>query len=168
MTELYFDLSGFDMYELALARMIAALTDMRLFWPRLVPLWVQWMQERFESEGEFGGDHWAPLNESYLARKMTMYPGKGILYATGQLRRQASRPRRVSTPTSITFYIDDFARKEGGEMNLDWFQQGTDSAPARPLIPESWNAKLPTTMMEQVELEAQEYVDELAAKLGLT
>lgn len=167
MAEIRFDLSGFDQYQVALARMIALITDLRPFWPRLVPLWVQWMRERFATEGEFGGEHWAPLSEGYLARKITLYPGKGILYATGQLRRHTSKPVRTVTPTTLTFTISDFARKGGGSMDIDWFQHGTDRMPARPIIPDSWNVRLPTTMQEEVELIAQEYVDSMAAKLGL-
>jgi hypothetical protein len=167
MVQLRFDLSGFDTYQTALARMIALLTDLRPFWPRLVPLWVLWMRKRFDTEGEFGGEEWAPLSEDYLARKMTLYPGKGILYATGQLRRHTSRPVRVVTPTSITFLIEDFQRNDGTTMEIDWFQSGTATAPPRPLIPESWHAKLPLEMQEQVEELAQDYVDEMAARLGL-
>lgn len=167
MAEIRFDLTGFDNYQIALARMIALITDLRPFWPRLVPLWAEWMKQRFETEGDFGGEHWAPLSESYLARKVTMYPGKGILYATGQLRRRTSMTKRVVTPTTLTFIVDDFERKGGGRMEIDWFQHGTDRTPARPIVPDSWNTRLPQTMQEEVELLAQEYVDEMARKLGL-
>lgn len=169
--ELRFDLTGFSEYEAALVRLIAMLRDMRPFWPRLAPLFVTWMRERFASEGEFGGAHWAPLSPDYLERKMMRYPGKGILYATGDLRQAASRPVRVATPTSVTFIIDDADYTHGGEESrsvIDYHQQGTERMPARPIIPPGWEAGLlPQPMFGQVEAAAQEWIEEMAVKLGL-
>lgn len=164
--EVSFDLSGFTDYELALARMIALLTDLRSFWPVIVPLWAEWMREQFKTEGEWGGDPWAPLSEAYLARKMKLYPGKGILYATGDLRRAASQPQRIATPESITFVVDDSQKRHGGKEPrsvIDYHQQGTATMPARPVVPEF----LPLRAQEQVELAAQEWVDSMCQTLGL-
>jgi hypothetical protein len=161
---LRFDLQGFSEYEVALARMVALLTDLRPFWPRLVPIFIAWMREQFATEGEFLlGAQWAPLSPDYLARKMTLYPDKGILYATGQLRMQASKPRRIVTPTSITFELPEFTRKEGGTMDPGWFFTGTDRMPARPL----WREVIGADQQLELEEAAQLYIDEMAAKLGL-
>lgn len=161
---LHFDLTGFDEYEVALARMVALLTDLRPFWPRLTPLFIAWMREQFASEGEFMlGARWAPLSPDYVARKLRDYPGKGILYATGQLRERASRPRRIVTPTSVTFEIPEFPRRDGRRMDPAWFMEGTDRMPARPL----WAEVLRPPQRLEIEAEAQAYIDEMAVKLGL-
>lgn len=168
--ELEFDLTGFNEYDAALARLIAMLRDLRPFWPLLTPLFVGWMRERFKTEGGFGGDPWAPLSPAYLERKMQLYPGKGILYATGDLRQAASRPHRLVTPTSVTFVVDDSDYKHGGEEErgvIEYHQQGTDKMPARPVIPAEWNRYLPQPMRGEVEEAAQVWIDEMAAKLGL-
>lgn len=168
---LHFDLSGFDKYEQALVRMIAMLRDLRPFWPKLTPLFIEWMAERFETEGGFGGEQWEPLSPNYLARKMMLYPGKGILYASGDLRQAASRPRRIPTPASLTFIIDDSRYTHGGNTArsvIDYHQRGTDRMPARPLIPEGWQkGLLPEPLFSQVEEVAQEWIEEMTVKLGL-
>lgn len=41
----------------------------------------------FESEGEAIGERWTPLSRAYAERKAVKYPGKGILEATGKMRR---------------------------------------------------------------------------------
>lgn len=167
MAEIRFDFAGFSEYERALVRMLAALSDLRLFWPRLVPVWVGWMRQRFETEGEFGGEPWAPLSATYLAIKQRLYPGKGILYASGQLRQETSRPQRVVTPRTLTFIIPDFGRDDGTQMDPDWFQKGNDNTPPRPIIPEQWNVALPSVMQAEVDALAEEWVQEMSVKLGL-
>lgn len=167
MAEIRFDLSGFTEYQQALVRMLALLTDLRPFWPRLVPAFVGWMRERFSTEGEFGGDPWAPLSPAYLTRKMQLYPGKGIMYATGQLRRRASNPVRRVTPTTLLFEIPEFTRVDGRQMDPAWFDVDKDTTPARPVIPPSWNVALPEVIQVEVDDIAQEWIDEMANKLGL-
>lgn len=170
--EIGFDLSGFSQYEVQLIRMIAMLTDLRLFWPRLVPIFVGWMRERFAQEGRFGGEQWLPLSPDYLARKAVAYPGKGILYATGDLRKAASLPKRIATPRSLTLIIDDSEYKHGGDVArsvAEYHQTGTDRMPARPLIPRGWQqGLLPLPLHEEVESAAQLWVDEMAHTLGLS
>jgi hypothetical protein len=146
---------GFDEAERGLVRMVALLTDLRPFWPRLVPLFVTWMREQFGSEGDWGGEHWAPLTPAYAARKARLYPGKGILYATGDLRRHASLPRRVATPTSLRLIIDDPV--------ASYHQEGTDRMPQRKIIPD----ELPTPAQAEVQTTAEEWIAEMATRLGL-
>lgn len=40
----------------------------------------------FESEGAAIDERWAPLSKAYALRKERLYPGKGILEATGTMR----------------------------------------------------------------------------------
>ncbi len=162
--ELTFDLSGFSAYEAALVRLIAMLRDLRPFWPRLQPLYAEWVREQFGTEGEYLLGHgWEPLSEDYMAWKMQHYPGKGILYATGQLYGQVTRPRRVATPTTLIWYVDPFPRREGTTMDPAWFQEGTDRMPQRAIFPE----ELLPRQRAEVEAAAELWIDEMAAKLGL-
>lgn len=164
--EIRIDLEGLDENERALAQLVAATTDLRLFWPRLVPIFVGWMREQFETEGDWADDPWAPLSEPYATRKALKYPGKGILYATGDLRRAASLPRRFVTPETLELVIDDSEMLHGGKTARSvgpYHQEGTDTMPARPLIPEV----LPVEAQAQVVEAANEYVDELVQRLGL-
>lgn len=41
----------------------------------------------FETEGGIFGARWQPLSAAYAIRKATTYPGRGILEASGDLRR---------------------------------------------------------------------------------
>lgn len=178
MTELQFDLAGFDEYEKAMARMIQKLTDLRGFWPRLTPLWKEWMRERFATEGLFGGDGWEPLSDAYWDWKIRNFGSKGILSLTGQLKRQSVAAKRVGTPTSLTFVIEDFSRKPARSargrfksnvfMEIGWFQRGTGTMPARQIVPDRWNMQLPTSMEGQVDALAVEYIEDMAHRLGLS
>lgn len=40
----------------------------------------------FESEGDAIDESWAPLSKAYAYRKAKLYPGRGILEATGKMR----------------------------------------------------------------------------------
>jgi hypothetical protein len=149
------DVSGLDVTERALVRLMAGLADLRMFWPRLVPMFIEWMREQFDTEGQWGGDAWEPLSPKYAAWKTEHYPGKGILVATGDLRRAASTPRRIAAPQQFVLEIDD--------PKVAYHQEGTDVMPARPLLPDS----LVNQVSVQVTQAAEEYVDELARSLGL-
>jgi len=164
--EVRIEIEGLDAREQALVRLVAATTDLRLFWPRLVPLFVSWMREQFDSEGDWGGEHWAPLTEPYATTKALAYPGKGILYATGDLRMAASLPVRHVTASTLELVIDDSGYKHGGNVARSvgpYHQEGTDSMVARPILPDI----LPAEAQLQVHEAADAYVDELVDRLGL-
>lgn len=42
--------------------------------------------DAFDTEGRAIGESWAPLSKAYAYRKQKMFPGKGILEATGKMR----------------------------------------------------------------------------------
>lgn len=166
MTEVRVDLSGFDEAERGLVRLLAMLTDLRPFWPRLVPIFVGWMKEQFESEGGWGGDPWAPLSDDYAQRKAMLHPGRGILYATGDLRRAASLPKRRVSPRSMQLIVDDADMRHGAKVPravAGYHQWGTDAMPARPIVPE----ELPLEAGEEVRTAAEAWIDEMATRLGL-
>lgn len=155
MARLRIDTSGFSEAERRLAQLAVGLLDLRPFWPRVVPLFIGWMREQFETEGAFAGRPWAPLSPQYLAWKSRAYPGKGILYATGAMRRAASSPRREAQPQRLILTIRD--------PKLEYHQAGTDRMPARPLI----FSDLPAVAAAQLQQAADDYVDDLARRLGL-
>lgn len=147
--------SGFSENERALRGFAAAMTDLRPFWPLVIPLFIQWMRQQFESEGAWGGDPWAQLDPDYAAYKAERHPGKGILIAEGDLRQAASRPARTVTPRSLTLTIID--------PKVEFHQGGTDKMPARPVIP----AALPAQADRQLTEVANLYVRENLVRFGL-
>lgn len=135
-------------------QMASLLLDLRPFWPKIVPLFVQWQAAQFATEGGFMGDPWAPLSPRYAEWKAAHYPGKPILQAEGDLRRAASAPLRDATPTSLTLTIAD--DKAG------WHQEGTARMPARPLM---YEISAPGQIERDVQQAADEWVDDLLRRL---
>lgn len=172
----FFELEGLAENERALSLLLAGLTDLRPFWPLVVPAFIRWMREQFDSEGDWGGEHWAPLSPDYLAYKMQRYPGKPILQATGELRQAASRPRRRATGQFLELIIDDSGYTHGGSRpraTAPYHQFGGGSEeiggeegrpPRRELIPEILPAEAQTDLHEI----AERYVQDLARRVGLT
>jgi hypothetical protein len=147
--------TGDEAYRRKLAQLELFLEDLRTFWPLLVPVVGGWMSAQFETEGDWGGQAWAPLSPAYAAEKSQTHPGKSILIRDGNLRRAASQMRREATPRTLTMWIDD--------PTVAYHQDGTDDMPARPLIP----SPLPVSARVDVEVAAQEYVSTLVRRLGL-
>lgn len=125
------------------------LSDLRSFWPMVVPLATGWWREQFETEGAFGGQPWAPLAFSTVARKQRLGLRPNILQATGKLKQAASRPSRSVTARSLTLTIPSDV--------LPHHQEGTSRMPARPLIFE----RLPFSAEAELEEAGEEYVRDL-------
>lgn len=171
----FVEIEGLAENERALSILLAGLTDLRPFWPLVVPTFIRWMREQFDTEGEWGGEHWAPLSPDYLARKMVLYPGKPILQATGDLRQAASRPRRRATAQFLELIVDDsgYTHGRGAARAVGPYHQfGGGSAeiggqegrpPRRPIIPE----ELPPEAIADLHQLAEGYVDDLARRVGL-
>lgn len=149
------EMHGFTEAERALRGFAATMLDLRPFWPLVVPLFIRWMGEQFSTEGEWGGEAWAPLSADYAAYKATKHPGKSILIATGELRGAASRPKRLATPSSLTLTIED--------RTIGYHQDGTDKMPARPVIPDA----LPASAEAELELVAEAYIADMARRFGI-
>lgn len=136
----------------------AAMTNLIPFWPRLVPLFINWMRRQFESQGIYWtGAPWRPLTPEYAAQKAREFPGRGILIASGSLRRGASSPRRTATPRSLTLTI------EWPKGDPGWHHFGEGNNPARPLLAQ----QLTPEQLQEVEAEAREYAEDTARRLGL-
>jgi hypothetical protein len=129
------------------------LSDLRPFWPMVVPLFIDWMRQQFETEGAFGGRPWSPLSPAYALFKSSVRPGRKILYFDGDLRRAASQPRRVATPTRLTLIIDD--------PKAIRHQEGTDRMPARPII---FGDPLPPQARTDIDRAAGKYVRDLLGR----
>lgn len=169
------EIEGLSESERALALLLAGLTDLRPFWPLVVPAFIRWMREQFDSEGAWGGEHWAPLSPDYLAWKMQRYPGKPILQATGDLRRAASEPHRRVTPQFLELIVDDSGYRHGSDSEravAPYHQFGGGSKeiggsegrpPKREIIPEI----LPPEALADLDRLAEEYVGDLARRVGL-
>jgi len=129
------------------------LSDLRSFWPKVVPLFIGWMRQQFDTQGGFGGQPWAPLAFSTTQRKAALGLRPQILQATGAMKDAASRPGRRATARSLTLTIED--------PKVGFHQEGTDRMPARPLIFE----RLPIQAEFELKDAATEYVTDLLRRL---
>lgn len=139
--------------ERQLRQLALFLSDLRSFWPRVVPLFSSWMRRQFDTEGGFGGQGWAPLAFSTVQRKQALGLRSNILQATGRLKQDASRPSRTATARSLTLTINS--------PYLSYHQAGTSRMPARPLI----FYRLPAQAEAELEDAAREYVTDLLRRL---
>jgi hypothetical protein len=156
------DLEGDEEARRNLQRLLYALTDLRPFWPLVIPLFIGWMRRQFETEGAFAGAPWAQLSPAYAAWKAQHYPLRGILVAEGDLRAAASKPKRRTTATQLTLTID-WAAEKGEPVNLGWHQAGTFTMPARPLL----FTTMPAAAQVELERAAEHYVEDMIQRLGL-
>ena len=145
---------GLDDAERLAARAAAALLALRAFWPKVVPVFIGWMREQFETEGRFGGSPWARLSPTYAAYKAVARPGRGILVFDGLLRGAASSPRRSVTATTMTLTISD--------PKAAFHQEGTTRMPARPIL---FGDPLPRAAAADIERIAEEYVEEILSRI---
>lgn len=88
----------------------------------------------FETEGQALGDPWLPLSPAYALRKERLYPGKGILDASGTMRdsftqvidttsliignaatyfkyHQSNAPRKSNLPRRMMLYLTENMRE---------------------------------------------------------
>lgn len=135
--------------ERQLKQLALHLSDLRNFWPLVVPLFVGWMRQQFSTEGGFGSGGWAPLAASTSERKAMLGLRPQILQATGAMKDAASRPRREANARSLTLTIED--------PKLGYHQTGTGRMPARPLIFEN----LPGAAERELKDAAEDYVRDL-------
>lgn len=163
------DGGGLSRIEERLTKLVEACLDLRPFWPMVIPLYGRWMGAQFDTEGDFFGEHWQELSPDYAAWKATNYPSKGLLVAEGDLRHAAQSPAREALPHMLILTIEPFvkARGPGQGRNIDpaWFQDGTTTMPARPLLP--IHGELPAETQAEIAGVAEEYVRGTARRLGL-
>lgn len=152
--------SGDDEAERRIQALALHLSDLRNFWPLVVPVFTSWMRRQFDSEGEFGGQRWQALAPATVDRKRALGQRLSILQATGQLKQAASKPQRRATPRSLVLTIDDSGPAHG--PILQYHQKGTDRMPARPLV---FGSPLPTEAQAELQAVADRYVHGLLSRL---
>lgn len=79
--------------------------------------------EVFSSEGSSMGRKWARLNSAYQAVKAKRYPGKGILQATGKMRK--SFKTRVGSTKAVL---------SNSDSKFKYHQLGTRKMPQRVML----------------------------------
>jgi len=149
-------------------RMLAtAVSDLRLFWPRLVPVVTSWWRRNFETSGAFGGRPWAPLSEPYALAKSKNAPGKPLLVYASGIKRAAARPIRTQSARTLTLTIDDSDYGHGPKRIksaiLAFHQEGAGHLPARPLV---FGEPLPPQAEEELRIAAETYLTDFLRRLG--
>jgi hypothetical protein len=157
-----------DLDEERKLRMLAtAVSDLRLFWPRLVPVVTGWWRQQFETEGAFGGRPWRPLSEPYATAKAIKAPGKPLLVYSSGLKRAAARPIRTQSAKTLTLTIDDSDYGHGPKKIkrsiVSFHQDGTARMPARPLV---FGEPLPPQAEEELRVAAETYLTDFLRRLG--
>jgi len=113
-----------------LTRFADRLGDMSSLWDEMAEALHAVQERAFESEGSSSGARWHPLSPRYRTEKAARFPGKGILEATGRLRRSFSSGAQgnifKATPGRMTW---------GTEVPYSvYHQHGTSRMPARPVL----------------------------------
>ena len=147
--------------------LVTAVSDLRLFWPRLVPVVTGWWSRQFSTSGAFGGRPWAPLTDPYAAYKATKAPGKPLLVYSSGLKRAAARPIRTQSPRTLTLTIDDsdygHGPKKVKRSIVAFHQEGTSRMVARPLV---FGDPLMPAAEEELRLAAEAYLTDFLHRLG--
>lgn len=99
--------------------------------------------ERFATEGAYGGEKWAPLAPSTLARKD---PGKGILVDSGRLRASLTQE---TAPDSIRALLPQSLHWGSSVPYGVFHQKGTSRMPQRRVV------KLPQPVKRAIVKELQ-------------
>lgn len=127
-----------------------ALSDLRPLWPVIVRLYRSWIRQQFETSGAYGGQSWPALSPAYAAWKSVHWPGRGILVASGQMRRAMDNPERRVTPRSLTLTFESDV--------LPFHESGTARMPARPVV---LSSPLPAAAEAELRVAAEVYVRDL-------
>lgn len=138
-----------DDAERRLRALALGLSDLRNFWPLVVPIATGWWKQQFDSEGRYGSGGWSPLAPSTVLYKSLAGLRPQILQATGAMKQAASRPSRQASARSLTLTIDD--------PKIGFHQTGTSRMPARPVILET----LPFAAERELQDAADSYVRDL-------
>jgi hypothetical protein len=130
------------------------LSDLRPFWPMVVPMVTGWWRKQFDTEGAFAGRPWHPLTQQYSLFKQRIRPGRKILYFDGDLLRAASKPERRATARTLTLSIED--------PKIEYLQEGTGRMVARPLV---FGDPLPFAARAELDQAAERYVGDFLRRL---
>jgi hypothetical protein len=138
----------------AVQRFELLMSDLRPFWPLVVPIATSWWKRQFDTQGAFAGRPWTPLTAQYSLIKQRLAPGRGLLVFTGAMRQAASRPQRTATARTLTLTIDD--------PKIEYHQEGTSKMPARPVV---FGSPLPAVAALELDRAAERYVTDFLRRL---
>ena len=115
-----------------LSRFADEVNDWRPCFKDLLELFKEMEREQFDSEGARSGDRWAELSDKpegkgYASWKAKHRPGAPILYLTGDLRANLTRPRSDIRKQQMSLYASKASYWQ-------YHQTGTQKMPARPPI----------------------------------
>ena len=91
------EVAGEVAMDRGIARFADGVADYRPVWAVIEDDFYAQMKAQFKTEGEEGGDKWAPLTEAYAQYKALVAPGKPILERTGSLVASLTSGGRTRT-----------------------------------------------------------------------
>jgi phage gpG-like protein len=140
-----FDVSvlGEDVISRTMLRFEKAAEDARPAFRTIAHLLERAALQRFESEGAYGGEKWAPLAPSTVARKGA---GKGILVDSGRLRASLTQETAAD---SIRVLLPQEMRWGSTVPYGKFHQSGTSRMPQRRVV------KLPEQVKRAIVRELQ-------------
>lgn len=141
---LSFEVIGYDRVLKGVANLADTVKDLRPFWKDVfAPKYFAQVQDGFtlqgqrrSSDGRFAGGRWAPLSPAYAEWKKRHFPGATILVRTGALRDSLDWDGEGLGPGGY-FKPEPGYVLFGTEIPYaKHHQDGTDSMPARPFLPD--------------------------------
>ena len=152
------EIAGQVEMDRGIARFADGVTDYRPIWPVIADDFYAQVQGQFKTEGEQGGERWAPLSENYGRYKEVRYPGKPILERTGDLLASlttATHPSAVHIEARKTLTL-------GSRIPYAVFHQtGTSKMPRRAEV------VLDEAFKRSVMHNVQVYLVTMASQCGL-
>jgi phage gpG-like protein len=151
------EIAGEVQMDRGIARFADGLSDYRPIWPVIEDDFYAQVKDQFKTEGEEGGEKWAPLSPEYAGYKEAHFPGKPILERTGELTASLTNPNdpntvRIEERKSLTL---------GSRVPYAIYHQtGTKKMPARPEI------KLTEAFKRTAMHHVQTYLVQMANSLG--
>jgi hypothetical protein len=160
-------LVGYANADRQLRGLVVAVSDLRLFWPRVAKLATSWWSRQFDTEGRFAGHPWRALDPRYAAYKASKTTGKGILSWSGGLRQAAAHPSRIQSPRTLVLTIDDekwgHGPKKIKQAILQYHQEGMGHNPVRALV---FGEPLPAQAETELREAAEAYLTDFLRRLG--
>jgi len=150
-------LTGQDALNAAITALGGSLRDFRPVWPKVSLIFDRMERDQFVGQGVGPAGVWAPLRPAYAKWKAVKFPGKPILFATGDLVRSLTSP----FDSNAIFDMTPESLERGSTIPYAVFhQQGTGRMPARPVIDPNDKDK------EEMLGVIQEHFRDLSLELG--
>lgn len=120
----------FRVFAVQFNRFAQDLEDAVAVWEAIADSLEDEVSRNFQTEGSSSGARWHPLSRRYAKWKAKVYPGRGILEATGALRESfeqggAGHVREIRPKKFIWGSTIDYGQ---------YHQTGGDALPRRPIL----------------------------------